>query len=228
MNDAKRKVLNMVAEGKVSSDEGDKLLAAMENEKRFSARLLVDPFFRLKAIQGILIGLLVALGGVAVALWGNLRFDGFLDMHILNRVVPLRLAIGDQVVAWLIGALVLWLVALIFARDSRFIDFLAGLGIARAAQTLGGAGIMGLPIDWESVTRLTRNASTINPEGLLPLIPLIIIALAAIIWFMTLLFYAFKHATGLKGATLKRAFILGVIAAEVVSKLALVGWSRLF
>ncbi len=205
MSDAGRKVLDMVEQGKISSDEGDSLLSAMSDEKRFGFKTLFDPYERVGTLPGIIVGLVVAAASAGVAVSMNVRYDGFMYIHIGAGRVAVGTAIVDQLIAWPVSALILWLVAMPFARKSRFVDFLAVLGVARVLQLIGGLALPALTPDME----------------VMGMIPMIIVAVVIISWFITTLVFAFRHASGLRGGKLAIAFIIGIFVAEAASKLIL-------
>ena len=224
MSDAKKKVLEMVAQRKITAAEGDALLAAMRAEGKFVPRLLIDPFGRLTTGTMLAVGAVSAiLSAVAAAALG-IRYDGFLDLHGPAGAVPVALAIAEQVVAWPLSAMALWLVALPFARGARAIDFLAVTGFVRILYLVFGAAIAAVAPGPEAVAGVLRHAMT-SPASvvgdLASMIPLIVVGLLLAGWSITMLVFGFRHASGLRGGRLAGVFVAALIAAEIVSKLAL-------
>ncbi len=220
MSDAKRKVLDMVEQGKISSGEGDSLLSAMSDEKRFGFKTLFNPYERVGTLPGIIVGLVVAAASVGVAMYMNVRYDGFMDIHMGAGRVAVGVAIIDQLIAWPVSALILWLVALPFARKSRFVDFLAVLGIARVLQLIGGLALPLLTPDVEVMARMASDPMSAAGE-VVGMIPMIIVAVVIIAWFIATLVFGFRHASGLRGGKLVIAFLIGIFVAEAASKLLL-------
>lgn len=220
MSDARRKVLDMVEQGKISSGEGDALLLAMRDEKRFGFKTLFDPYERVGTLPGIIVGLVVAAASVGAAMYLNVRYDGFMDIHMDAGPVSVGVATIHQLIAWPVSALILWLVALPFARKSRFVDFLAVLGIARVLQLIGGLALPPLTPDMEVMKRMASDPMSTTGE-IVGMIPMIIVAVVIIAWFIATLVFAFRHASGLRGGKLAIAFIVGIFVAEAASKLIL-------
>ena len=68
MTAAQKRVLDMVAQGKITSREGDDLLKAMAGRKRPGIGLLINPFDGISPPVGIIIGAVTAALSVAIAL----------------------------------------------------------------------------------------------------------------------------------------------------------------
>jgi hypothetical protein len=220
MSDAKRKVLDMVEQGKISSDEGDSLLSAMNNEKRIGFKILFNPYEHVGTLPGIIVGLVVAVASVGAAMYLNVRYDGFMDIHMAASPVAVGTAMIDQLIAWPVSALILWLIALPFARKSRFVDFLAVLGIARVLQLIAGLTLPPLTPDLEVMSRIASDPTSATGE-IVGMIPMIIVAMVLISWFIATLIFAFRHASGLRGRRLVIALIIGIFVTEAASKIIL-------
>ncbi|HUT77547.1 MAG TPA: hypothetical protein VM285_07665 [Polyangia bacterium] len=217
MNDAKRKVLDMVEQGRISPAEGGALLTAMEGRKGPGFGLLLDPHERLGTVPALAIGAAVAVASAGVAVSMGVRFDGFMDIHTGGgQVLPLAAAI-DQLVAWPVSALLLWLCALPFTRQARYIDFLAALGVARVIQLVAGLALAPLSPGEDELLRMAQNPVAAL-HGIAGMLPMIIVALALVSWFVAALVFAFRHASGLRRGRLAGAFVLALFVTEAASK----------
>jgi hypothetical protein len=214
MNPAER-VRGLVRAGAVGPDEGRRLLAALgqdgEAPARSTAWLLVNPFDRFGGGVAASAGLVIGALGFWVTRFG-VRFDGFLDLHV-NRVhvASLRVALVEQLVAWLLPALLFWAYARTVNRHARPIDFLGMTGLARLPFVLAACPIALLSPD---VTRLPLQVSP-------ALLAVALLGVAALAWYVTLLYQGFKSASGLRGTRLVVGFVTMALAAEVASKLVL-------
>ena len=200
------RVRAMAEEGRIDTADAERLLTALEAKPRPSPfRVLFDPFERLGVARGVAIGLASALIAIGVTRLGA-RFDGFLDAHTSASVPSLVTAALEQLVAWPGGALVLWLSSLVFDRRTRFVDFLAALGVARAP-----------------LVAFLAVVAALSPDGDRRVIDVVLIAFAfpCVGWILALIYFGFKHASGLRKAGLVGALVAGVACAEVVSKLVL-------
>ena len=172
---------------------------------------LFDPFSRLGRTGGAIVALGVVLGGLACSRMG-VRFDGFLDLHVTGRPVPLRDALADQFVAVPLGVIVAWIVAFVFRARSEALDLLAAIGVPRVPCVLAA------PL-----------FATLLPEPMSPgtlvmspaLMVVAVLAMGIVAWQITLLVFGVRHATGLRGGRLAGAVVSLILIAEFLSKLAL-------
>jgi hypothetical protein len=214
MNPTER-VRGLVRAGAVGPDEGRRLLAALgqggEAPPRSTAWLLVNPFDRFGGGVAAAAGLVVGALGMGSTRLG-VRFDGFLDLHV-NRahVASLRVALVEQLVSWLLPALLFWAYARTVSRHARPIDFLGMTGLARLPFVLAAGPIALLSPD---VTRLPLQVSP-------ALLAIALLGAAALAWTVTLLYQGFKSASGLRGTRLVAGFLTMVLASEAASKLVL-------
>jgi hypothetical protein len=227
MSDAKRKVLDMVEQGKITSAEADALLEAMR-PKRLSARVLFDPYDRVGLWPALAVGVLAAIASGFAAVPLGLRFDGFMDIHAAPGAVGALAAFADQVVAWPLSALVLWLVALPFARASRLVDFLAVTGVARVLLLAAGVLLVPLSPPPAALAEMSKHALA-DPSAVVgdvvSMLPMIAVALVFVGWFIAASVFGFRHASGLRRGKLAAAVVVAILAAEIVSKIAIWGIS---
>ena len=221
MTSQEERVVAMVRDGAITEEDAHRLIGALRTRPRLWAihmaykpmELLSTRTARIAAIIITALSILVARPGV--------RFDGALDLH---RVVgPLRwnLVLLDAANAVLLTATVLWLAGRLAARGVRWIDFVLAVAIARAPQVVAGVAtylIMPDPRMMQEavVATLTRNAplpASLYVSGIL-LPPFLI-------WFVVLLYQGFRTSSGLHGARAGVTFTLGIIAAEIVTKIVL-------
>ncbi|MCK9460096.1 MAG: hypothetical protein M0R80_10695 [Proteobacteria bacterium] len=226
MSDAKRKVLDMVEQGKITTAEADALLGAMREKPRLSLRVLFDPFDRVGVAGGLVVGVVASVVAGLVSIPLGMRFDGFMDIHAASGTVTATAAITDQLVAWPLSAIVLWLVALPFARASRPADFLAATGLVRLLPLVAGVLLAPLTPEPAALAEMSRNAMT-DPGAalgdLLSMLPMVAVAIVFAGWFIAATVFAFRHASGLRGGRLAAAAVVALLAAEIVSKAAIWG-----
>ena len=222
MSSHAERVRALVRSGKIAPDEGQRILSALsesaltEPPARGWAWLLVDPFERFGGGMGVGLGLVAALASLGATRLG-IRFDGFLDLHAVQGAPSIGSAALELAVAWPLGAAVLWGGAQAVKRGQRFIDFLAGVGIARMPLALAGLLLGGLTYGVPSEAHAPFSVRTAA---------ILAIALVAVAWHLTLLYRGFKHASGLSGPKLVATFVATVVVAEIASKLVLYASAR--
>jgi hypothetical protein len=216
MNTPRERIQGLVQKGALPSREAEVLLAAL-GAPAHKGWLLLDPLERFGAVQLTLVGLAVALVGVALERCG-LVFDGYLDLHLTHQAWRWQTSAVRALVAWPLGAFVLWLASLVAGRGGRLIDFMALVGVARLPSVL-----LALPI---AVILAAHDGSSATP-GALPvptpaLLAITALGLAGVAYFIVLSYRGFVTASGLRGSRRVVAFVAGTLLAEVASKIVLV------
>jgi hypothetical protein len=212
MSEVQERIAQLVANGRVSPDEARQLLGAVEPPRRSLAGRLLDPFESLDSR----VGLAVAVGVLLVQLGLSrfaVRFDGALDMHIMHEVPSLGVALLDAAVSWPFLCAVLWASARLVAKGARFVDFLWAVGVARIPVVIGAIANR-LVID--DPRELARSASAGHPEPALLWVALI--SLPMLGWMCLWLYFAYRTASGTRGARSGLSFVIALVVAEIASK----------
>ncbi len=175
---------------------------------------LVNPFVRIAGWHAFFIGILFVILCAVVGTYANVAFDGVIDAHITTRFTFHTAFILQFInLLSLVGAM--YIAAMIVAKHTRFVDILGTLTLARAPMLfLAIAGLFITPI---SAGEILQNPMAIfaNTGYLM----FMLTSVAAVVWMMTLFFNAWRVSTETKGTKLIVSFIIGMMAAEVVSKL---------
>jgi hypothetical protein len=172
--------------------------------------LFSNPFDRWSGETTSLLGVLVALAGLATSRMG-VRYDGALDLHVGPRAVPIGVALLDQALAFGLTAVVLWGAARSVSR-ARFVDVLGAVGLSRAPAVL-----IAVPL---ALLIPLLPADPTKPSPALLVIALVgVVGVVAQIWLLVL---GFRTASGCRGGRLAMSILGGLVAAEVITKLALV------
>jgi hypothetical protein len=209
-------ILESVARGEITPEEGNALLKALERPRPPLWRWLLDPIELLSTPVALTLSALGALVGAALSRFG-VRFDGALDTHHVPSGVSLTTALLDLLVSWPLVAVLFFAASRVLARQGRLVDFLAAVGLARIPLLLAGVALVFF------ADHLPRTAEqAMDPSQLLyPIIFAFVFALPCLAWFITLLVRGFRTASGLRGAPLVISFIATLLIAEVLSKLVL-------
>jgi hypothetical protein len=194
--------------GVVAPGQADTLLGALGSTPQPRWMILVDPFARHGGGRAAAFGVAVALAGIAASRLG-IRFDGFLDVHLAHTSPSWGLAVADQLVAFPLGALILWICTRIAGGRGRLVDDLGVVGVARLPTVLTGLAV------WATT------AGSSGPLAGLRLFSLVVPALLGLGWTLTLLYTGHANASGLRGPRLGLSLFAALVAAEVVSKVAL-------
>lgn len=101
----------------------------MENFKKNS--LLINPFVRIAGGKALGVGLIVFLVSIFIGYWGNLIFDGVVDVHFVVQLTPIR-ALVIPSFALVVFILTLYITGRLVSQSSiRFIDVAGTVTLAR-------------------------------------------------------------------------------------------------
>lgn len=179
--------------------------------------LLFKPFDRVAGSKALGIGLVFLLFSAIVAYYSHTHFDGALDIHY-GTEPTLVWSFVETLVAWLSMGLIFYLTGLLFSKTKiRFIDALGTSALARAPLLL--AALLGF-----MMPHTVEGFPIINA----PFIIGIFLNLVIVIWFIVLLFQAFKVSTNLKKNKLVLGFILSLLLAEALSLVSMYYLKPLF
>jgi hypothetical protein len=120
-------------------------------------------------------------------------------------------------VAWPLGAILLWLASLLAGRQGRFVDFLGVVGVARVPAVIFTLPMAALVLIDPPPVLQPGQMSEVRPV----MLALSLLVLAGIGWCVTLDYRGFVTASGLKGARRWVAFVLAALIAEVLAKMML-------
>lgn len=185
-------------------------------KNKFAWNLLFNPFTRIAGWQAFVLGLLFVLLTGIIGSYAGVAFDGVIDVHFIEN-----LSMKDSFVLLAIDivsiAVILFITGLIISKRVRFVDILGTMVLARTPLIL--LAIFGLFVTPVSAEEIVNNPMVIlhNPG----LILFSVISIPVVIWFIALMYNGFKVSTGAKGTKLIVGFIIGLIVAEIVSKVVI-------
>ncbi len=212
MTTTRKRILEMLASGRITAEEADRLLGAQRRSAHGLWSWLFRPLERLDTRAALLIAGGIALLQLLVSRL-HVRFDGALDSHLVEVSVPWSDALLDLALAWPLTALILWGTTWLAGRRGRYVDFLGAVGLARAPLIAGGAITGAFSHVFEGAA-----SGTLTPTLLI--VSLAILPLIA--WFIALLVTGIRTASGLRGMRLGVTATCGILAAELITKLLLV------
>ena len=209
MTSAEERIKQLARAQSLDPADAERLLDAVRpsSERR---RILSNPFDRWSGEVTSLAGVVVALGGLATSRLG-VRYDGALDLHVVKGAVPIGVALADQLVAFVLTAVVMWGAARFVSR-ARFVDVLGAVGLSRAPIVLVAVPLALL------VPLLPKNPTAPPNLALLGVVVFALVGIGAQIWLLVL---GFRTASGIRGGKLAVAIVGGLFVAELVTKAAL-------
>ncbi|MGB0869671.1 MAG: YIP1 family protein [Flavobacteriales bacterium] len=186
--------------------------------------ILMNPFETQTEQKLLSVGISAALVASVLAYFLNARFDGLFDMHFTTQIEMFHPLI-DNGINILLSALVLFGIGKYINKKTRFVDVLAVAAVARIPyyplMFVNVKGFMKAATDVMMANANPENIGNIPPTSLAIILCFALVAIAAIIWYIMLLYRGFKVATNAKGNSALGLFIIAVFIIEFLTKLSI-------
>ncbi len=180
-------------------------------------KLLWNPFTRIAGWQAFGIGLVFVILSAIVGKYANLLFDGAIDAHLYDETVTFARSFILSGISIFWTFIAMTLSAFVISKTFRIIDILGTMTLARTPFLL--MAIMASFVKQPNIDEILKNPMTVFSYPLFLVFG--ILSLPVIIWVVALMFNAFKVSTGAKGGKLIIGFIVGLILAEILSKVTI-------
>lgn len=179
--------------------------------------LLVNPFTRLSGSRALVVGLAIVLATVAVAILGNVRYDGIADLHT-GQGAPL-----EPVLDWLTVALLFLVGGLIWApKTQSHLDYFGMSAVGRLPFVL--VGLIWMRPALGQLLDPLMHLNPASPPNLmaLPGFPWIVagglVTMLLMAWGLFLNFFALREASGMKTDRAVLVYAGVVVLGEIISK----------
>lgn len=192
----------------------------MKTKNFFS--LMINPFTRIAGWQAFGIGMIFLLLMGLVGSINGTWFDGVLDLHTSGEPYAIDIAYRILAIDVLCLVLCMWIAGLIFSKKFRFIDILGTMTLSKAPMLL--LALLAFTIDSSLLKSIKENPLAIlaDPGIILNSPSFIIFSLLSIpfiVWNVALMYNAFKVSCDIKKPRIVPAFIIALLAAEILSKI---------
>lgn len=189
--------------------------------------VLFSPFQRIAGGPALGLGLAAIVVTALIGAPQGLHFDGVLDMHAGMRA-PWWVFVGEGLINWISLALMLLAAGRLLSKTAfRSLDLFGTQALARWPTILIALACLA-PGFHRYTEAIVRSLSSLKP-GVVPTLPpggadafvfiLVTVAtLAGIVWMVALMWKSFSHCCNLRGGKAVGAFVVALIAAEVLSK----------
>lgn len=184
---------------------------------------LFNPFLKIAGEKAFAIACVFVLLSSILAYFFNTHFDGVLDVHY-SEVNHWSVPFIENGINILSLFLIFYIFGLILTKGRvRWIDILGTTMLARYPFVIMPFGNIGNYIQ-NFGEKILENPSEIASIQFSTLeityfICFTILSIFVVIWYISLLFNAYKISTNLKKGTLIGSFIFGLLLAEIVSKI---------
>jgi len=194
--------------------------------------LLFNPFVYIAGAQALGLGLAAILLAGLLGFLGRTHFDGVLDTH-MGAPAPLAVFLAEGLVDWLCLSLVLLVLGKIISKTAfRVIDLVGTQALARwptlftSLITLPG----GVQRFARELTKLVTNPGAkieFRTSDALFFFAAVVAMLPLLCWMVALMYNSYRVSCNVKGAKAVGTFILGLLLAEILSKIAVVALFKL-
>ncbi len=187
-------------------------------------KILINPFEKYSESTLLLVGILALALGSVMGYYCNARFDGVIDLHFVKAVGAYE-PLLDLVVTVGVTAVMLFALGKYHNPKTRLIDLVNTVLIAKipfyVLTIFNGNGMI---FDASEKIMKSVQENVLNLPDFSVLLPILIfslITLAALVLSIVLLFQGFKVATNAKGNKSVFGFVLVLLLAEIISKIAI-------
>ena len=195
------------------------------NKQNKTITLLFNPFFYIAGVQALGLGLAAILLAALVGSWGRTHFDGVLDTHV-GAPAPLWFFFAEGMIDWLCLGAVLWVCGKIISQTAfRAVDLLGTQALARWPALC--ISLIALPKAFqrfgnELLVQLQQGQFHLDTADAIVFFIIVIATIPLLCWMVALMYRSFSVSCNVKGGKAIGTFVVGLLIAEVLSKLALV------
>jgi hypothetical protein len=187
---------------------------------------LFNPFMYIAGWQALFVGLTIIILTALLGSVGKVHFDGVLDTH-MGTDTPLWFFVTEGFIDWLCMAIPLLAAGFVFKGISfRITDVFGTQALARWPMLFSAAAGI-LPANRRVTDELMKMVQNPNQIPVLPPLDTAVFAAAMIVivvssvWMVALMYRAYTVSCNLKGAKAIASFIVCLIIAEIISKIAI-------
>lgn len=184
-------------------------------------KLLYNPFNQIAGWKAFFIGTVVVIATVIVGHYSSVVYPGALDAKLAANITLIK-AFLYQLIGLSSLILIFYLSALLFAKGTRFQDIAGTVTFARYPYLF--IAILGFFVSDNTLIDVSAALKSGNLYEMSQVFPKAIsfmvvslLMIPFVIWFIALLYNAFRVSTGLKGVKCALVFTASLIIAEIVS-----------
>lgn len=185
--------------------------------------LLFNPFIKIAGAKALGIGLIFIIISSILAYLFQTHFDGVLDAHF-GEITQWWIPLAENGINILSVFVILYPMAALLTKGRiRWIDILGTTVLARFPLILMPLGNIGSTMQHMGEEFLKNKGEmpefNFSTGQLIFIIVFTIFSIALLVWYVALLFKAYKVSSNLKQGKLIISFIAGLLLAEIISKI---------
>lgn len=177
-------------------------------------KLLYNPFERIAGWKAFFIGISIVSISVVIAYYGNQYYKGAMNIRIVENA-NLGYAFLSQAIGLLCMVLLFFVAGLVFSKGVRFQDVLGTTTLARYPYII--PAFFGYFMDLDSINEIGMSILSGEIPSIGNLISLTVIGLVMVlvlVWYVALLWNAFRISTDIKGGKGVIIFITDLVMTD--------------
>lgn len=194
-------------------------------------QFLFQPFVRVAGAASLALGLAAILLAGLIGAGQGLHFDGVLDAHVGVRL-PLWFSLAEGLIDWLSLALVLYVVGRLISRTAfRAVDLVGTQALARWPTFIVSLVCL-LPGFHRFSEQLIKSVEKMGSDPAHLALPpfgmdgavfafVTLVMLVCTVWMVALMWKSFSHCCNVRGGKAVAGFVVGLLIAEVLSKIGI-------
>ncbi len=195
-------------------------------------QFLFQPFVRVAGAASLALGLAAILLAGLIGAGQGLHFDGVLDAHV-GRKLPLWFSLAEGLIDWLSLALVLYVVGRLISRTAfRAVDLFGTQALARWPTVIVSLVCLA-PGFHRFSNQLLKSVQKMTADPTKLALPafgmdtvvfgfVTMLMLACTVWMVALMWKSFSYCCNVRGGKAVASFVIGLLIAEVLSKVGIV------
>jgi hypothetical protein len=228
MNKNQEQLTNMLKANKISQEDYDILLGAIDKKSFFSKTnfsLLVNPFQKIAGVKALMLGLVFLLVTSFLNAIGNgslvISSAGFIQPQTTNP--GFFTLTGQYLALWLMLSVCFALTSKLFRKKIRLIDFLGTFAFSYyPSLVLMIITAITQTINPHLLTSIKELAAQTPPHFSFGIIMYLLMVMIPQVWQVATHFYAFKESSGLTGKKLGWGFAITYILVLMVGSQVIV------
>ena len=180
-------------------------------------KLLYNPFEWVAGWKAFLIGIVIVLLSVIIADYGNQYYQGAMNIRLVPEA-NLVYGLLSQGVALLCMVMLFYISGRIFSRGVRFQDVLGTTTLARYPYII--PAFFGYFFDFDKLNDITMSALSGNISEIGGELSLLVVTgfvmLIVLVWYIALLWNAFRISTDIKGGKGIVIFIIALVMTDLL------------
>ncbi len=175
---------------------------------------LLNPFTRINSWKAFALSILFTIAIAITGTYANVYFDGAIDVHFSSNAT-FKTSINCLIIGLLSLVTTLSIAGYYLTRTIRLLDLLAAVALAKAPFLI--LALIALAAKAPSTELLLENPSA--AFGSISFLIVMILSIPVLVWYLILLYNAFKSTTNARGVKVVPTFIAAILVAEIISKI---------